>query len=335
METTKTIDWNNFTFQPWVLLCLCPLDICKSGHRSTLRHGWTSSSTYPFLYTLKRLLNFLNSSNHFQYSLKNLDLRLDRLSKYNNITAFQIPSKQSHLGFYSELPWLMAENSLLWEAIFPEYCLDQSHPGGDAKMNPSAWQADLIAFMRKKWETSKIAKSGPSSLCHKNNQVLRIFTRTLSVATLSLARGDSSEWLPQPFPSQWDVAEVPVKDTGLAHLQQHHLIVQHTWLLLVVGLYAAHKVWVSRIHPLHEHHQGMLARAEEDQQSIKPKHCQICNICSKNCFLTPQQFPGFWLQLGLSHHDQPCSAIRKTPVYIMSALTMLSALEAVQWHLQW
>lgn len=190
----------------------------------------------------------------------------------------------------------MGENSLLWEAIFPEYLLDQSHPGGDAKMNPSAWQVDLTAFMRKKWEISKIAKSRPSSLCHKNNQVLRIFTHTLSVATLPLARRDSSVWLPQPFggsdppqpfPSHWDVAEVPVKDTGLAHLQQHHLIVQHTWLLLVVGLYAAHKVWVGRIHPLHEHHQGMLARAEEDQQSIKSKHCQICNILQQELFSHP------------------------------------------------
>lgn len=68
-----------------------------------------------------------------------------------------------------------------------------SHPGGDAKMNPSAQQADLIAFMKKKWERTKISKSGPSSLCHKNKPVLRIFTHIQSVATLPFARGDWSE----------------------------------------------------------------------------------------------------------------------------------------------
>lgn len=111
------------------------------------------------------------------------------------------------------------------------------------------------------------------------------------MATLSLARGNSTE---PPFtafwwnlPSHWDVAEVSVKDTVFAHLQQHHLIVQHTWLLLAVGLYAAHKVWVGRIHPLHEHHQGMLARAEEDQQSIKPKHCHMGNILQQGLFSHP------------------------------------------------
>lgn len=46
---------------------------------------------------------------------------------------------------------------------------------------------------------------------------------------------------------------------------------------------------------------------------------------SKNCFLILQQLPGFWQQLGLSHSDQPCAAIRKTYVYIMSVLTMIFA----------
>lgn len=84
------------------------------------------------------MLSFLNSSNHFQYSLRHLYLRPDRISNYNHISAFHTLSKQSHLGFYSELPWLRGENSLLWEAIFPGYCLYQSYPGGDTKMNPSS-----------------------------------------------------------------------------------------------------------------------------------------------------------------------------------------------------
>lgn len=64
---------------------------------------------------------------------------------------------------------------------------------GDAKMNPSAWQADLIAFMKKKWERSKTAKLGPSSLCHKDHQVPRTFTCIKHVPTFSLARGDSDQ----------------------------------------------------------------------------------------------------------------------------------------------
>lgn len=104
-----------------------------------------------------------------------------------------------------------------------------------------------------------------------------------------------SFWLsPHPFRAVCllprDVVEVPMKDTAFPHLQQHHLAVHHAWLLLAVGLYTAHKVWVGRIHPLHEHHQGMLVMAEKYQQSSKAKRCQspACNIPQQELFSQPK-----------------------------------------------
>lgn len=171
---------------------------------------------------------------------------------------------------------------------------------GNAKMNPSAWQGDLIAFTKKKQERTKTAKPGPSSLCQKTNQVPITITYIKSVTTLSCKgrlRPVRFHLSPQPFsrvrPPHRDMAEVPVNDIAFPHLLQHHLAVHYTWLLLAVGLYTAHKVGVGRIQPLHEHHQGMLMRAEKDQQSSKPKHCQSL-ACSENCFPTPQQLPKLW-----------------------------------------